>query len=128
MWERRPAAFSCVIMAIALCDAPVLAAATTIDVSSVVTVPSVKRLGINLGDNNYWDSTLTKKLIVANPGFEGLLYRSVVACAAGSATGCTDNDPASVWPSGFWSGASYEVIYGAAKGRTGTVGASVAPA
>src|SRR5260370_12721885 len=114
MAERRSDAFSRVIVVIALCDPHVLAAAKTIDVSNVVTVPSVKRLGINLGDNNYWDSTLTKNLIVANPGFEGLLYRSVVECVTGRATGCTDNYPTSVCPSGFCNPPPYDSIYLAA--------------
>lgn len=102
-------------------------AATIIDVSSVVAVPSVKRFGINIGDVNYWDSLLTKNLITSNPGFEGLNYRSIVQCATGSATRCTDSFPESAWPTGFWNGASYEFIVGATHGRTGTVASSTAP-
>jgi alpha-L-arabinofuranosidase len=104
-----------------------LAAATTIDVSSSVAVPSVKRFGINLGNTNYWDASIMKNLLFQNPGFEGLLYRSVVECASGTATGCTDTLTSSAWPSGFWNGASYEFIWGTAKGRTGTVVSSTAP-
>ena len=31
------------------------------------------------------------------------------------------------WPDGFWDGADYEFIWGAAKGRTGTVSTYTAP-
>src|SRR6266851_3785685 len=110
-----------------LLHSSVLVAATTIDVSNIVAVPSVKRLGINLGPNFYWEPLITKNLIFENPGFEGLLFRSVVQCVSGSATGCTDSFPAAAWPSGFWNGATYEFIWGAAKGRSGTILSSSAP-
>jgi hypothetical protein len=110
-----------------LLQAGVMFGATTIEVSNTVTVPAVKRFGVNLGDNNYWDSPMVKNLFFDNPGFEGLLYRSVVQCASGAANGCTDNLAQSVWPSGFWNAASYEFIWGTAKGRSGTVVSSTAP-
>ncbi len=56
-----------------------------------------------------------------NPGFEGELYQSTIRCASGRATACTDDNGASVWPTGYWNGAAFEVFHGAARGRTGKV-------
>src|SRR5437762_400906 len=79
-------------------------AVTTISISDMAGVPSVKRFGVNLGSINRADSgQIMKNLVfVANPGFEGQLYQSVVRCVAGSATSCVDDNTDAVWPSGFW--------------------------
>ncbi len=117
--------------------------ATTIEISNTVVVPSVKHFGINLGWINYFDSgQIVKQLVFRNPGFEGQIFQSIVRCASGTASSCTDDLPYTVtnpppagtspaftaWPSGFWDGATYEFIWGAASGRTGTVASSTAPA
>jgi hypothetical protein len=102
--------------------------ATTIDVSTRVAVPAVKRFGINLGwMNNYDSGQIMKNLIFRNPGFEGQISQSIVRCVSGTATGCIDENANAHWPTGFWNGASYEVIVGVAKGRAGTVSTSTAP-
>jgi alpha-L-arabinofuranosidase len=107
---------------------PVVSAATTIDVSTNVLVPSVKRMGIDFGMINYYDSgQVMKELVFRNPGFEGLLFQSVVAIGSGTATNAVENGALIAWPSGFWDGANYDFIYGAAKGRTGTVSTSINP-
>jgi len=124
-----------------LIPAPFLCAATTITISSNVVVPSVKRFGVNLGQVNYFDSgQIMKELVFRNPGFEGQLYQSVIHCASGSATTCVDDIPFAsapppnsppaytVWPAGYWNDATYEVIYGAAKGRHGTIATFSPPA
>ncbi len=108
---------------------PTAHAATTINLATNVLVPQVKRFGINLGYNNYFDSgQMLKELIFVNPGFEGLQYQSEVRLGAGgTTTSGIEDQPFTQWPSGFWDGASYEFIYGAAKGRTGMVAHSLAP-
>jgi hypothetical protein len=64
-------------------------AATTIDVSTHVAVPKVKRFGINLGWMNYYDSgQIMKNLIFRNPGFEGQIYHSIVRVATAGADYC----------------------------------------
>lgn len=99
---------------------------TTIDVSNVVVQPSVKRFGVNVGLNAYFDRPLLKNLVFRNPGFEGQIYQSILRCASATSTSCTDGNTFAQWPSGFWNGASYEVIYGAARGRQGTIASSTA--
>src|SRR5437773_108863 len=102
---------------------------TTISISDQVAISSVKRLGVNLGSINRADSgQIMKNLVfVANPGFGGQLYQSVVRCVSGSATSCVDDNAVSAWPAGFWNGARYEVIWGVSKGRAGTIVSSTAP-
>jgi len=102
-------------------------AATTVNVTNTVVVPSVKRMGINLGVYANYDRLVMKNLVFRNAGFEGLLYQSVVRCVSGTSTGCVDENPDAVWPDGFWNGASYEVIWGGGSGRAGAILTSTAP-
>jgi hypothetical protein len=111
-----------------LCGAALFAQNTDISIGTTTLQPSVKRLGINLGTLDYYDSgQTTQNLLMNNPGFEGQIWNSTIRCATGTATSCTDDDQWSAWPAGFWNGATFEVFYGAAAGRTGTVTYSTAP-
>ncbi|MBV9743594.1 MAG: hypothetical protein JO099_07510, partial [Acidobacteriia bacterium] len=95
---------------------------TRIAVNATALQSGVKRLGINLGGVNYYDSgQMMKNLIFRNPGFEGEIYQSTIQCAAGTPTTCLDATGYSAWPAGFWNGASFQFFYGAAKGRGGTI-------
>jgi alpha-L-arabinofuranosidase len=88
----------------------------------------VKRLGINLGTlSNYDSGQITQNLVMQNPGFEGQIWNSTIRCASGTAYSCTDENQYSGWTADFWDGATFEVFYGAAAGRTGTVSISSAP-
>ena len=65
----------------------------------LAVVPAVKRFGINLGwANNYDSGQIMKNLVFRNPGFEGLIYRSIVRCVAGTANGFVDENPSARWP------------------------------
>lgn len=109
-----------------------LQAATAINISTNITVAGVRRFGICLAQHNYYDSgQMMKELLFRNPGFEGLLYRSVVRLGTNStASSAIEDQPLGQWASGFWAGGDYEVIWssGTAKGRRGTVTNSIAPA
>lgn len=97
-------------------------AATTVNVSTNVALAGAKRMGMNLSFHTYYDSRLMmKELAFRNPGFEGQQYQSTVRVASGTATSCVDDTPFGGWTNGFWDGASYEFIWGTAKGRTGTL-------
>ncbi|HZT29602.1 MAG TPA: hypothetical protein VFA33_06965 [Bryobacteraceae bacterium] len=118
-------AFFCALFALAPASAQTQS--TNIEIDSTVVTSGVKRLGINLGQPNYYDSgQIMKNLIFRNPGFEGETYQSMIRCAATTATSCTDDDQWSAWPAGFWSGATFEFVWGAAKGFSGTVLSSTA--
>jgi hypothetical protein len=95
---------------------------THLRVTGQVILPGVTRLGINLGEQNYYDSgQMMKNLLFRNPGFEGMSYRSILHCNMGGAARCIDTQQGFVWPAGFWDGASFEVLDGAAAGRKGKV-------
>ncbi len=95
---------------------------TNIEITSTVQQASVHRLGVNLGDQGYWDSgQMLKNLVFQNPGFEGLKYRSILKCAIVTANTCTDDNQYSSQPTGFWSGGSYQILSGASSGVTGKV-------
>ncbi|MEO8659888.1 MAG: fibronectin type III domain-containing protein [Bryobacteraceae bacterium] len=70
---------------------------------------------------------MLKNLTFRNPGFEGETFNVIIRCGKGSATTCQDENEYSSWPAAFFNGASFEFIYGSAKGRTGTVTTSAAP-
>jgi hypothetical protein len=98
---------------------------THLRVTSQVILPGVTRLGINLGEQTYYDSgQMMRNLLYRNPGFEGMAYRSILHCLQSGPSNCTDTHHAFTWPAGFWDGASYEVLDGAAVGRKGSVKAS----
>jgi hypothetical protein len=95
---------------------------TNIEVASTVQQASVTRLGVNLGDNGYWDSAqIMKNLIFENPGFEGLKYRVIFHCSVVTADTCQDDNQWNAQPAGFWIGGSYRMISGNAVGATGTI-------
>ena len=98
-----------------------LHAATTINVSNSVLGPPAKRLGMNLGLYTYYDRPIMRNLAFRDAGFEGLIDQSIMRCASGTATTCVDDNIFTAWPAGYWDNAHYEIVYGAAKGRSGTV-------
>ena len=101
---------------------------TTLRITDQVMLPHVTRLGINLGEQTYYDSgQMVRNLLYRNPGFEGMTYRSILHCLSAGPANCTDTRHSFTWPAGFWDGATYEVLDGAATGRRGTVKSS-APA
>ena len=104
---------------------------TTIDVSAEVLRADVSRFGIGLAQHNYYDSAqMMKEVLFRNPGFEGMLFQSVVRLGPGGAADrVIEDQPFTQWPSGFWDGAGYDVIWSSAtaKGRAGTVTHSLAP-
>jgi hypothetical protein len=98
---------------------------TDIQVSGSVVQPSVNRLGINLGDQSFYDSgQMMKNLVFKNPGFEGLMYRVIFHCDAVTANTCTDDNQYNAQPTGYWKGASYRIMTGASAGTTGTITAN----
>ncbi len=100
---------------------------TNIDIGTTVSQTGIKRLGMNLGSQDFYDSgQMLKNLTQRNPGFEATIWQSILHCAAATATSCTDSDIYSVWPANFLQGATFEFFHGAATGQTGTVTSSTA--
>jgi len=100
---------------------------THIEIQDTVLQPAVERMGINLGEQTFFDSgMMLKNLVARNPGFEGGSYRSILHCVHADAARCTDDDADSAWPKDFWRGGTYEWITGPLEGRKGTVTGSTA--
>jgi hypothetical protein len=100
---------------------------THVAISDTVLQPQVERLGLNLGESDYYDSgMLLKNLVARDPGFEGGSYQSVLRCVHADAARCEDDNNGSVWPQDFWRGGSYEWITGPLEGHKGNVTASSA--
>ena len=95
---------------------------TNISIGTTVQTPAVKRLGINMSGQSYYDSgIMMRNLTYANSGFEGQTWQSVLKCKVASGHTCADTDSYATWPANFMKGATFEFIYGQAKGQTGTV-------
>ncbi len=103
--------------------------ATNFAIGTTVQQPNVKHFGINMGDENFYDSgQMLRNLIFRNPGFEAETLQSVIKCVAATATTCTDANVWNVWPANYLAGASFEVINGAALEETGTITSNTASA
>ncbi|SNS47725.1 hypothetical protein SAMN05421770_1011142 [Granulicella rosea] len=84
----------------------------------------VKRLGINLSGQSYYDSgQMLRNLVFRNPGFEGQSWQSILHCKTVTPTTCTDANPWTVWPANFVRGATFQVL---PNGATATITGSTA--
>ena len=101
--------------------------ATNINIGTTVSQTGLKRLGMNLGSQDFYDSgQMLRNFTQRNPGFEAVIWQSILHCAAVTATSCTDSNIYAVWPANFLQGATFEFFHGAASGETGTVTSSTA--
>jgi len=95
---------------------------TVVQVTSGVQQSLVKRLGVNLGDQSFYDSgQMLKNLVFLNPGFEAMKYRSIMICSSVSSNTCTDDNNYSPQPTGFWTGGTYQILSGTSNGASGKV-------
>jgi alpha-L-arabinofuranosidase len=102
---------------------------TTIEIRPEVLHSGIKRFGINLSGQTFYDSgQMLRNLTFRNPGFEGETWQSSLRCKAVTADSCMDEQHYSTWPDHFLDGATFEVLTGAVKGTTGEVRSSAAPA
>jgi alpha-L-arabinofuranosidase len=96
--------------------------ATDIAIDATAAQTGVKRLGINIPSQNYYDSgQMLRNLVFRNSGFEGEMWQSILRCKAVTAMSCTDGNQWGQWPANFLDGATFEFITGAAAGESGTV-------
>lgn len=79
------------------------------------------RYGLNLGGSGTWGAEQLRSNILANPGFEAVLDRSIVIVKAAAGRRIVDDANWLARPDGFWSGGRYDIRSGAAAGRGGRV-------
>lgn len=98
---------------------------TTVTVTNPVVQAGVKRLGINIGGRSRWSAAQILKNMIDNPSFEAGVVGTVFLAATGSTSATFTPD---FWdtssgnlPIGYWDGAPWEIVFGPAKGQSGTV-------
>ncbi len=100
---------------------------TTITVSDTPITTNAKRLGMNLGTQDFWDSgIIMRNLSFRNPGFEAETWQTILHCQTVTATSCTDDNLYNYWPANFLKGGNASFIYGPATGAEATVTSSTA--
>ncbi len=104
---------------------------TVIEVMDTVQLTAPKRLGINIGSYSPFSDAGMLKNVITNAGFEAGEIAMIFLAEEGTQASQVQADNWQTrWnrddlnigqPVGFWNNASYEVLSGTAKGRTGTV-------
>ena len=104
---------------------------TLVNVSAQPIVRNTKHFGINVGARDQYGSGQLLKNLVPNPGFEASEFGMVFIVLPGATNNRIQSDSwQTAWnndqqaigqPIGFWDGASFEIVSGAAKGRSGNV-------
>jgi hypothetical protein len=84
------------------------------------------RIGLNLGQWTTWGAEQLSRNILKNPGFEGTIDRALVRASDVHRHGFSDDESWLARADGFWAGAGFEVLTGAAVGRSGQILGSVA--
>jgi len=99
--------------------------ATDINITSRVLRTGVKRFGINIGGENFYDSgQMLRNLVFRNPGFEAESWQSILRCKQATATTCTDGNAYAVWPQDFLKDARFQFLTGPAAGLSGAIQSS----
>jgi alpha-L-arabinofuranosidase len=95
---------------------------TTINITDSAKMTNARRLGVNIGAQDFWDSgQMMRQIMFRNPGFEGEQWQSILHCKYVTATSCTDDDIYTGWPADFLKGGQAEFILGNAIGTFATV-------
>jgi hypothetical protein len=99
-----------------------------------VIQPQVKRVGLNIGASDYWDSgQILKNLIGSiNPGFEPLMAQQIGALLVpGTTTSFTDPDLWDGQPPNYWVGGTFTVVTSQSGGKelgcSGTIASNTGP-
>ena len=92
-----------------------------IKVAAEPRLQEVPRIGLNLGQWTSWGAEQLSRNILKNPGFEGVIDRSLVRAVQVRNHAFSDDQTWLARPDGFWAGAEFTVLTGAAAGRQGRI-------
>lgn len=81
----------------------------------------IPRIGLNLGQWTAWGAEQLSRNVLKNPGFEGVVDRTLVRATQVHRHGFSDDQGWLARPDGFWTAARFEVLTGAASGRHGRI-------
>ena len=90
-------------------------------VEATPLVANVEPIGMNLGHSTYWGAEQLSRNVLQNPGFEGIVDRALVRVAHADHDRFSDDQTWLAREDGFWSGATYEILTGAASGAHGSI-------
>lgn len=116
------AALSCFnIASLALEPSSLVAGSGTAEVivSKAPLFENIPRLGINLGQWSYWGAEQLSRNILMNPGFEGVIDRSLATVTSPGSISFSDDQRWLGRDDGFWAQAQYRVLTGTAASVTG---------
>lgn len=116
----RPA-FAAITAAMTLNLVAAAAAAPAVQLSPGEAIGELPRIGVNLGGRSVWGAEQLMTNVLRNPGFESVLDGALIVVANVHGASVLDDSRWMARPSGFWAGASYEVLNGPAAGRRGRV-------
>jgi len=94
--------------------------------SALPTGPNGHVFGVNLDDGAlYLNGQMSANLLAAaNGSFSPQMWNMASTCLSGTTSTWVDNNQYSPQPANFWQGATYQVVYGADAGETGTITSS----
>jgi hypothetical protein len=90
-------------------------------VSSKALMTDVSRFGVNLGFWTSWGAEQLMANVIKNPGFEGLIDRTIIVVGGIEGNSFWVDDAHLGWPDGFWAGAQYHIRTGRGAGQTGLI-------
>ena len=79
------------------------------------------RYGLNLGGSGTWGAEQLRANVLANPGFEPIVDRSIVVVGHADAERFSDDTDWLARADGFWRNAAYDVRSGTAAGQRGKI-------
>jgi hypothetical protein len=82
---------------------------------------ALPRVGVNLGGRTVWGAEQLMANVLRNPGLEAVHDGALVVVASSDGTRVRDDSRWTSRPPGFWTGAAFTVLSGAAAGQRGVV-------
>lgn len=83
------------------------------------------RYGLNLGGSGTWGAEHLRANLLANPGFEPVLDRTLLVIKEAANQAMVDDTPWLARPDGFWNGARFDIRSGMRAGLQGEVAQSL---
>ena len=104
---------------------------TIVNITDQVVLAGAKRLGINIGKRDQYSAAQYIKNLIPNPGFESGEFGMIFIVGPGASNTRVqadnwqtnwNNDARRIGQlAGLWDGGQFEIVSGAAKGRSGTI-------
>ncbi|NJD33510.1 MAG: hypothetical protein FIA96_01485 [Betaproteobacteria bacterium] len=119
--ERVRRAWAALAAGLLLSGCNALSGTATLTPDGPLLDANLPRYGLNLGGSGTWGAEQLRANILANPGFEAVLDRTIVIVKAAEGRRIVDDSHWLARPDGFWSGGRYDIRSGTAAGRRGRV-------